>query len=125
MTPITPTLASLEDYLRLSGVREQMIAANMANVDTPGYRTQDLDFSGELQRAMLADAEGPDGAPVSARMRPASLEVNGLLERPDGNNVDLDREGALLAEVQLQHEIGVQLIKGRFHMLLAAINGGG
>ena len=112
-------------YLDLTTAEAKLTAANMANVDTPGYRTQDLDFSGELQRAMLADAQEPDGAAVSARMRPASLEVNGLLERPDGNNVDLDREGALLAEVQLQHEIGVQLIKGRFHMLLAAINGGG
>lgn len=124
MMPITPTLASLEDYLRLTGMREQVITANMANVDTPGYKTHDLDFTTELQRAMRTEAQEPSPGVALASIRPASFEVNGLLERPDGNNVDLDREGTLLAEVQLQHEMGVQLIKGRFHMLLAAINGG-
>ena len=47
------------------------------------------------------------------------------MERADGNNVDLDREGMLLAQTQLQHEMGVQLIKHHFHNLLSAINGGG
>lgn len=120
---VTDTLASLEDYLRLTGKREQVIAANMANVDTPGYRTQDLDFQAEMQRALAAEAQGSPPGMALASLRPASFEVNGLLERPDGNNIDLDREGTLLAEVQLQHEMGVQLIKGSFHTLLSAING--
>ena len=46
---------------------------------------------------------------------PAVREVPGLLERPDGNNVNLDREGLLLAESQLQYQLGVQLIKDQFH----------
>jgi flagellar basal-body rod protein FlgB len=117
----TSPLSSLEGYLRLTNAREQIVTANMANVDTPGYRTRDIDFQHELNRAMHAGASQTSTAQTS----PVAYEVGNLLERPDGNNVSLDREGTLLAEVQLQHEIGVQLIKHHFHSLLSAINGGG
>jgi flagellar basal-body rod protein FlgB len=52
-------------------------------------------------------------------------EVKGLMERPDGNNVNLDREGLLMSQTQLQYQMGVQLVKHNFHSLLSAINGGG
>jgi len=51
--------------------------------------------------------------------------VPGLLERPDGNNVSLDREGLLMAETQMQFGLGIQLLQHEFHNLLSAINGGG
>jgi flagellar basal-body rod protein FlgB len=50
-------------------------------------------------------------------------DVQGLLERPDGNNVDIDRESLQLSEAQLQYQIGTQVMKDRFHQLLSAING--
>ena len=106
-----PVLSDLEHYLSLTNKRETVIAANMANIDTPGYHTQDFNFEQALQRAMHPA--------VSLR------EVPGLLERPDGNNVDLDREAMLLSEVQLQAQMGTQLLKQHFHQLLTAINGGG
>jgi len=57
-------------------------------------------------------------------MTPASQEVVGLPERPDGNNVNVDREGLLLSQTQLQYQMGVQLIKAEFHKLLTAIKEG-
>jgi flagellar basal-body rod protein FlgB len=96
----------------------------MANIDTPGYRTRDINFENELRRATstvpmeLADGSG------SVHFVPVVSEVSGLLERPDGNNVNLDREGLLLAQTQLQYQLGVQLIKSQFHEILSAINGG-
>lgn len=116
-----PVLSDLEHYLSLNNKRETVIAANMANVDTPGYRTQDFDFQQAMHRAMspAAMADGGTTTPVAIR------KVSGLLERPDGNNVDLDREALLLSEVQLQTQMGTQLLKARFHQLLTAINGGG
>jgi flagellar basal-body rod protein FlgB len=57
-------------------------------------------------------------------MTPVVQEVPGLMERPDGNNVSLDREGLLMSETQLQYQIGIQLIKRQFHQILSAINGG-
>jgi flagellar basal-body rod protein FlgB len=84
-------------------------------VDTPGYHTQDLDFQKAMQEVVN---EG------GARMEPASQEIAGLPERPDGNNVDIDRESLLLSQTQLQYQMGVQLIKAEFHKLLTAIKEG-
>ena len=109
-----PMISQLENYLSLADQRATVIASNMANVDTPGYRTKDIDFQHEMARAMTA----PEGS--SARV--AVKDVSGLLERPDGNNVDVDRESLKLSETQLQYQMGTQLVKDRFHELLVAIN---
>lgn len=114
-----PVLSELERYLTLTNKRETVLAANMANVDTPGYRTQDFNFQQALQQAMTQPLGSFTSNSVSLR------NVSGLVERPDGNNVDLDRESMLLSEVQLQYQMGTQLMKSRFHQLLSAINGGG
>jgi flagellar basal-body rod protein FlgB len=124
MTPGTSLLSTLENYLKLTTTREQAISANMANVDTPGYRTLDIDFEGELKKAMNGPASLSEDGVVTAQMNPVVREVQGLMERPDGNNVNLDREGLLMAETQLQYQIGVQLVKHQFHQILSAISGG-
>jgi flagellar basal-body rod protein FlgB len=108
--------SSLERFLEVTADREQTITSNMANVDTPGYHTVDVNF-----KQALMQADDRDG---SMQLTPVVSEVHGLLERPDGNNVDLDRESLLLAQSQLQYQLGTQLVKSQFHQLLSAINGG-
>jgi flagellar basal-body rod protein FlgB len=103
----------LQGYLHLTAQRQQMIASNMANVDTPGYRTEDIDFGAALRKVM----NDPNGSDIKS----ASLEVEGLPERPDGNNVSIDRESLSLSQTQLQYQLGVQLIKAEFHKLYSAI----
>ena len=125
MTPQTSLISSLESYTKLSSSREQLIAANMANVDTPGYHTRDINFEHELKRATEANMTQTAFGEATAELTPATMEVKGLMERPDGNNVDLDREGLMLAQTQLQNQMGVQLIKHYFHGLMSAISGGG
>ncbi|MGD0570740.1 MAG: hypothetical protein ABSA78_20255 [Candidatus Sulfotelmatobacter sp.] len=56
---------------------------------------------------------------------PVVRRVRGLLERPDGNNVSLERESLLLAETQMKYNLGVQLLKDEFHSIAQAINSGG
>ena len=124
MTPTTPLTSTLESFLRLTTSREQAISANMANVDTPGYHTRDINFNGELNRAMNGFLSQTEDGMESVQMNPVVQEVPGLMERPDGNNVSLDREGLLMSETQLQYQIGIQLIKRQFHQILSAINGG-
>ena len=124
MTPTTPLTSTLESFLRLTTSREQAISANMANVDTPGYHTRDINFNGELKRAMNGFLSQTEDGIESVQMNPVVQEVPGLMERPDGNNVSLDREGLLMSETQLQYQIGIQLIKRQFHQILSAINGG-
>lgn len=107
-------LSQLESYLSLTNQRETIVASNIANVDTPGYRTKDVDFQHELACAIAA----PDDATPHVAVR----DVSGLLERPDGNNVDIDREAMKLSDVQLQYQMGTQLMKDRFHQIMTAIN---
>jgi flagellar basal-body rod protein FlgB len=106
----------LERYLDLAAMRQSLITANIANVDTPGYRTRDIDFNGELTRALNGDQIGDT--------EPVVREVQGLIARPDGNNVSVDRESLLLSEVQLQFSAAEQLIKQEFKKLSLAINEG-
>ena len=112
----TPMIQLLERYLTLTSDRHQMTVSNMANIDTPGYHTRDIDFRGEMQRAL-----NESGSP---QFTPVAVKVNGLAERPDGNNVNLDREGLMLSETQMQYQIGVQLVKSEFHRMMYAINEG-
>jgi flagellar basal-body rod protein FlgB len=105
---------NLERYLDLTAFRQKLVSANVANVDTPGYRTRDVAFQAELQRAMYWP-----GAST-----PSVHGVRGLITRPDGNDVNIDRETMLLAETQLQFRMGVQLLRGEFSRMLLAINEG-
>ena len=79
----------LHGYLSVASNRQQVIAANMANVDTPGYHARDINFQAALQQAV--NAEG-----IGQQLEPASIEVQGLPERPDGNDVKCCAEQTLL-----------------------------
>ena len=105
----------LERFLDLAAKRQGLITSNIANVDTPGYRTKDIDFQGELERALQGD---------TGTTEPFVREVPGLVTRPDGNNVSVDRESLLLSEVQLQFGIAEQLLKAQFRNVKLAINEG-
>jgi flagellar basal-body rod protein FlgB len=108
-----PLLQVLEGYLQATTERQQLIVSNMANIDTPGYHARDLNFEQALQHA----EGGADGMQLS----PVVQEVQGLPERADGNDVNIDRESMLLSETQIQYQLGVQLVKGQFQQLLTAI----
>ena len=112
----TPLIRGLERALDQGAFRHQLIASNLANVDTPGYRTRDIrPFAGEIQLAMSGE-EPP--------FTPEARTIPGLLERPDGNNVNIDRESLLLAENQLHFQVAVQFLRAEFRRLSEAINGG-
>jgi flagellar basal-body rod protein FlgB len=112
----TPLMRGLEHALDQSAFRHQLIAANLANVDTPGYRTRDIrPFAGDLQEAMAGE---------EATFSPMSRTLPGLMERPDGNNVNVDRESLLLAENQLHFQLAVQFLRAEFKKLSLAIHEG-
>jgi flagellar basal-body rod protein FlgB len=112
----TPELTLLENYLNLTAFRQELVASNMANVDTPGYRTVDIHFQSELQRALSL----PDGAAMHAQV----YDVAGLPQRPDGNNVSVDRESMLLGETQLEYQTGVELWRAEMSNLISAVSEG-
>jgi flagellar basal-body rod protein FlgB len=85
----------LEHYMDLLSARQRLVASNIANVDTPGYRTRDVNFRHE-------------GLPV----------------KNDGNDVSLDRESRLLAENALRFQVASSLIRGQIRVVKAAIQEG-
>jgi len=103
-------------YLDLTTSQIKLTAANMANIDTPGYRAVGMDFEAEIEQAMASvDYNLPPRPP---RLR----DVDGLISRPDGNNVSMDREGLTLAEAQLKFKIGVALLRGENQAVMDAIH---
>jgi len=104
----------LEHYLDLAATQLKVTAGNMANVDTPGFKTVGFDFEAEMRRA---DPGGEDGesAPVLDR-------VGGLISRPDGNNVSMDREGMKMADAQLKFKTGIALLRSDFAQISEAIH---
>jgi flagellar basal-body rod protein FlgB len=114
----TPLADALGSYLDLSTLELKVTAQNMANIDTPGYRTVGFNFAEEMGRS-LRGLEETGTAPSAA---PAVGRVGGLLERPDGNDVSLDREGLKMAEAQLQFRTGEELLKREYSRVMDAIH---
>ena len=121
-------LHSLECYLDLLATKQKLVASNIANLDTPGYRSRDIDFQGELQAALarptrdvIAQYQNQLGT-LSAR--PMVEEVHGLQVKNDGNNVNLDREARLLGENSMRFEMASTMLASRFRMMRLAIKEG-
>jgi flagellar basal-body rod protein FlgB len=107
-------------YLDLNTRQIQLTAANMANIDTPGYRALGMDFEAEMGRAMAGvDEKGPG---FQAALAPRIFEVDGLIVRPDGNDVSMDRESLKMAEAQLKFKTGVALLKHQYSGIMDAIH---
>jgi len=103
-------------YLDLAAAEAKLTAANMANVDTPGYKTLGMNFEAEMREAM-ADVSAGRGP-----KRVRATEVGGLIARPDGNDVSIDRESLNLAEAQLKFKTGVALLHQEYQRVMDAIH---
>jgi flagellar basal-body rod protein FlgB len=108
---LSPLSHDLGRYMDLLAERQRLVASNLANIDTPGYRTKDIDFQFEF----LSLAHG--GAPHV--IEPADLVV-----KNDGNNVSLDREARLLAENALRFNVASQLVRAEIRKVRMAIEEG-
>ena len=100
----------LERYMDLLSTRQRLVASNIANADTPGYRTQDIDFQSEFQSAM--------GGP------PKTVGVPDLQVKNDGNDVSLDRESRLLMENAMRFQLASNLLRGQIRAVRSAIQEG-
>ncbi len=94
----------------LLSFRQKLVASNIANADTPGYRTRDIDFQAEFQSAAGGD--------------PRVTGVDGLAVKNDGNDVSLDREARLLAENALRFQMASNLMRSQIRLVHSAITEG-
>ena len=107
---LDPIADNLNRYMDSLSFRQKLVAANIANADTPDYKTRDIDFRFEL------DAAGAAPARV--------VEIQGLTTKNDGNNVSLDREARLLAENALRFNMASNLMKAQLRLVKAALQEG-
>ena len=110
---------NLERYMSLLSVRQKLTASNIANADTPGYHTQDIDFRAEFAQQM----QGQD-SPCVPTTGPQAIEPAGLPVKADGNNVSLDRESRMLAENAMRFQVATSLAQSQLHAIRSAIQEG-
>ncbi|MGB6191658.1 MAG: flagellar biosynthesis protein FlgB [Terracidiphilus sp.] len=106
----------LARYLDMAASEAKLTAANMANIDTPGYRAAGMDFDAEMRNALKGVDLGTAASPVHVG------RVDGLIVRPDGNDVSMDRESLNLAEAQLRFKTGVALLRQEDQRVMDAIH---
>lgn len=104
-----PVLQSLNRYMDALSFRQKLVSANIANADTPLYKTKDIDFHAELKSALSSGFE---------------ITEPDLQTKTDGNNVSLDRESRLLAENALRFSMASGLLKSQLRQVKAAIQEG-
>jgi len=111
----------LKKFLDTASIRHKLIAGNIANISTPGYRSQDIDFHGELNKALnhKERLEGacthPSHLPIGqSRDKGPDVLVDKSPESNGINNVDIDHEVANLAQNQIYYSIGARLLASKF-----------
>lgn len=119
-----------QQALGLRAYRQQVLAGNIANADTPNYKARDFDFSAALKNAV---AGRNDGGLQVARTNPAHLAGSGetgpgrLMYRTptqasaDGNTVEMDVERAQFSENAIHYEAGLTFITHQLKMLTSAL----
>jgi flagellar basal-body rod protein FlgB len=115
------TQAALEGAIAGAAKRHQALAANLANVNTPGYQRVDVDFHSTLSAALGSGGDARE-ALHSAQFAP-QVDATGAT-RADGSTVDVDAESAKLAANALEHQAAVQVAHARIGILKAAMGTG-
>lgn len=101
--------------------RHRALAANIANLETPGYRR--LEVSSGFRQSLREAVQRQDTSGLAALSPQASVDVGAVARTPDGNTVNLTDELIALQENGLEHSLHVQLVTGRMSRLRAAISG--
>lgn len=128
-----PLMEAMGSYMTRLSKRQQVVASNLANIDTPGYKTKDISFHATMRELLEPQAVPlrttlPEHNSMSelvfVPLEPEVIEVPDLPMRPDRNNVDLDKEMLKLSETSFGYSLMTQLLRGKFRTLINVINDG-
>ena len=116
-----PNYLAAKKALDASVLRQEAIAGNIANLETPGYRRRDLapSFTTELRQATASR----DAAGLAALRPQLSVDRGAIALSPDGNTINLENEMMQLNQNSLEHTLNSQLITGNLLKLRLAITG--
>ncbi|HEU4964237.1 MAG TPA: flagellar basal body rod protein FlgB [Bacilli bacterium] len=123
----------LERSIDAAGLRQKVLANNIANIDTPGFKRSDVSFAQQLQEALSGQSLAgrrtlaghiPIGVDKLENVKPEVYQETSTSMRMDGNNVDIDSEMTNLATNQLQYNALIQQINYSFGLMKYAISEG-
>ncbi len=136
LNPLGDTLTYHGDALKLRAERQRVLAANIANADTPNYKAMDFDFKSALQNATSGFGNSTSAAAGAFRTDPRHLTtstlslpgVNLQYRTPsqlsiDGNSVEMDTERASFADNAVRYEASLRFLNGQIKTLSLAIQG--
>ncbi|OFW78736.1 MAG: flagellar basal-body rod protein FlgB [Alicyclobacillus sp. RIFOXYA1_FULL_53_8] len=135
MTSDVAAFGFVDAAMKASELRQQVYANNIANIDTPGYKRQDVNFESILQQTLsnagvsaqgtgaVANSSTPAIWQALANVQPQIVTDTSTTVNNNGNNVDANAEMAKLAENQLRYNGLVQDLQLRLHRMQAAISG--
>lgn len=122
-----------QSALRVREARQELIASNIANADTPNYKARDIDFSAALKQVMQAKPSLQGALPLTTTSGAHlsgknSTSVSGTIQYRndqqgsiDGNNVDIDNERMQFADNAVRYEAAVTSVTGQIRSMLAVI----
>lgn len=134
LVSVNPMIQTMNRSMSLATQRMGLIASNLANIDTPGYRTQDFNFSAALKNE-IAKLDGnqmpiaqthPKHFPLQSagNLPPTADPVRPKWERNDGNDVSLDRENAALARTQSSYTLSASFAQQELRKIVQMIREG-
>lgn len=125
-----------QEALNLRAQRQEILAANIANADTPGYQARDIDFASQLKQVMeRGRAQGNTVAltmtsvhhiPAQASTAPSTNLLYRIPDQPsmDGNTVDMDRERTQFADNALKYQTDLTLMSGQIKGMMNVLQQG-
>ena len=127
------TLSAMGQYMNRLSKRQQITASNVANIDTPGYKTKDITFHATMDELLSENSiplktSRPEHIAmdelVFAPREPEVFEVQGLPARSDNNNVDIDKEMLKLGETSFGYSVMTQMLRSKFRTISTSIHEG-
>jgi flagellar basal-body rod protein FlgB len=129
ITNDSAVMAALGRQMTRAVQKQAVAASNLANLDTPGYRTREIKFSEALDqelgtRGLVTTDPGHIGSGGASGASPAPTDARGLASRRDGNNVQLDRELLSLTRAGGEFNAAQTVLSAKFRLVHYAINDG-
>ena len=121
-----------QNALNVRAFRQQLLASNIANADTPGYKARDIDFaaalrdaeSGQAALAVTLRTTEPGHLAAAAQEDPAAVLYRSVQQPSiDGNTVDMDVERNRFAENAVHYDANLTFINSQIKLMLAALQG--
>lgn len=123
--PLEPVIDALEKSLHLRTRRQELIAGNVANLDTPNYTRKDFDFEETLANFLNPKNDATRLQRTSPLHMGRGDTFGGLILSDDEEEVDIDQEMVKLTQNSIQYQATIQMLVRKLETLKTAIEGGG